>query len=94
MIVVDVNLVAYLLLQSENTDLAEQVFNRDAEWFGPVLWRSEFRNILVTHRSRHSFYGMRESKKGIDCLPVGRPSLQTDNTLVHAAEIFPCLGHK
>jgi len=52
MIVVDVNLVAYLLLQSENTDLAEQVFNRDAEWFGSVLWRSEFRNILVNYLHR------------------------------------------
>lgn len=47
MIVVDSNVLAYLYLPSEHTSAAEALFQRDPEWAAPVLWRSEFRNILA-----------------------------------------------
>lgn len=47
MIVVDTNLVAYLLLGGPGVDVANAVFEHDAEWSAPLLWRSEFRNILA-----------------------------------------------
>lgn len=47
MIVADVNLVAYLLLGGPEADLAQQVLEKDSTWAAPVLWRSEFRNILA-----------------------------------------------
>jgi predicted nucleic acid-binding protein len=46
-IVADVNLVAYLLLGGPEADLAQQVLEKDSTWAAPVLWRSEFRNILA-----------------------------------------------
>jgi predicted nucleic acid-binding protein len=46
-IVADTNLVAYLLLPGAHTDLADQVWQKDAEWAAPVLWRSEFVNVLA-----------------------------------------------
>lgn len=46
MIVVDTNVVAYLLLPGEYTARAEGLFAQDAEWAAPILWRSEFRNLL------------------------------------------------
>ena len=47
MIVVDTNIVAYLYLESELTTRAEALLASDPEWAVPVLWRSEFRNILA-----------------------------------------------
>jgi predicted nucleic acid-binding protein len=46
-IVVDSNVIAYLLLPSEHTAAAEALLQQDPEWAAPVLWRSEFRNILA-----------------------------------------------
>lgn len=46
MIVVDVNVIAYLWIPGEMTDLAERVLAKDPEWSSVFLWRSEFRNIL------------------------------------------------
>jgi predicted nucleic acid-binding protein len=46
-IVADMNLVACLLLAGPESDLAQQVLERDSTWAAPVLWRSEFRSILA-----------------------------------------------
>lgn len=47
MIVVDTNVVAALLLNSEATPAAETLLEQDPEWAAPILWRSEFRNVLI-----------------------------------------------
>lgn len=52
MIVVDSNVIAYLYLPCEFTADAEALLERDAEWAAPVLWRSEFRNILAGYMRR------------------------------------------
>jgi predicted nucleic acid-binding protein len=46
-IVVDTNIVAYLYLESEFTARAEAQLRSDPDWSAPLLWRSEFRNILA-----------------------------------------------
>jgi len=46
-IVVDTNVLAYLFLPSKHTAAAESLFEQDPEWAAPVLWRSEFRNVLA-----------------------------------------------
>ena len=49
MIVVDTNLIGYLFLESNHSRLAEQALLKDAQWAAPLLWRSEFRNVLALY---------------------------------------------
>lgn len=52
MIVVDTNVLAYLFLPGDHAESAERLFEADPEWAAPVLWRSEFRNILAGYLRR------------------------------------------
>lgn len=49
MIVADTNVVAYLLMPSPYTPLAERLLLADPEWAAPLLWRSEMRSILALY---------------------------------------------
>lgn len=49
MIVVDTSVIAYLYLEGEFTKNAEVVLKFDPHWVAPLLWRSEFRNILALY---------------------------------------------
>ena len=49
MIVVDTNTIAYLYLTSSWTPQSEQVFLKDPDWAAPLLWRSEFCNVLALY---------------------------------------------
>ena len=52
MIVVDSNVLAYLYLPGEYTAAADKLLEQDPDWAAPVLWRSEFRNILTGYVRR------------------------------------------
>jgi len=53
-IVVDTNVLAYLYLPTNYTAHAEALLQRDPEWAAPILWRSEFRNILAGYLRRRT----------------------------------------
>ena len=48
MIVVDVNVVAYFLVEGEKTAVARDLLHRDPDWRLPALWRHEYLNVLAT----------------------------------------------
>ncbi len=47
MIVVDTNILAYRWLPSPRTAEIEALIRHDPQWAAPLLWRSEFRNVLA-----------------------------------------------
>jgi predicted nucleic acid-binding protein len=49
MIVVDTNVIAYLFLWGAHTERSRSAFLKDPEWAAPLLWRSEFRNVLALY---------------------------------------------
>jgi len=51
-IVVDSNVLAYLYLPGEYSTAAEALLEQDSDWAAPILWRSEFRNILAGYLRR------------------------------------------
>jgi predicted nucleic acid-binding protein len=54
MIVVDTNTLAYLYLPTTQTDDVVALLHKDPAWAAPLLWRSEFRNVLVAYIKRGS----------------------------------------
>jgi len=49
MIVADTNIISYLLLPTSYTDSVESLYKIDPDWLAPVLWKSEFRNVLALY---------------------------------------------
>jgi predicted nucleic acid-binding protein len=64
-IVVDTNVIAYLHLPGRRTAAARAALRRDPEWSAPLLWRSEFRNVLNS-------YIRREGLKVTDAVGLAR----------------------
>ena len=49
MIIVDANLIGALFLQGEGTPLATRIFDKDPDWYAPLLWQSEMRSLLTSY---------------------------------------------
>jgi predicted nucleic acid-binding protein len=49
MIVVDTNIISHFWLPSSQSDLCDQLFQKEPHWTAPVLWRSEFRNVVLLY---------------------------------------------
>jgi predicted nucleic acid-binding protein len=54
MIVTDTNIIAYLYLAGERSAQVEKVLEKDAHWVAPLLWRSEFRNVLALYMRKRN----------------------------------------
>ncbi len=49
MIVIDTNIIAYLFIQGDRTDSAQQLLMLEPQVIVPVLWRHEFLNVVTTY---------------------------------------------
>jgi len=54
LIVVDTNVLAYLLLPYEFSPQADALYKGDPDWAVPIFWRSEFRNLLAGYLRRRT----------------------------------------
>ena len=73
MIVVDTNVIAYLFLRGDFAARAEAWLKDDRDWAAPMLWRSEFRNLLggYLRRKQLTFDAMREIQREAEALMIG-----------------------
>lgn len=49
MIVIDTNVIASLYVPNDMEELAYKILEKDPDWIAPLLWRSEFRNVLAVY---------------------------------------------
>ena len=52
MIVVDTNVIASMWVPNDMDEWVYKVLKKDDNWVAPLLWRSEFRNILSLYLRR------------------------------------------
>jgi predicted nucleic acid-binding protein len=57
-IVVDTNVIAYLLIAGDRSEAADRLWQADHEWVAPRLWLDEFLNVLATSE-RHGRFDSR-----------------------------------
>jgi len=49
MIVVDANVISYLLIRGERSGAMDRLQKLDPDWIAPKLWLDEFLNVLCTY---------------------------------------------
>jgi len=49
MVVVDVNVLVYLLIEGDQTKQVSDLLKREPEWVAPRLWRDELINVFCTY---------------------------------------------
>ena len=88
MIVVDTNVIAYLLLGGEMTSRARSVFVRDPKWAAPLLWRSEFRSVLAMYMRK----GKLKPEKAMEFMNEAEILLQGEEYQVDSGRILKLIG--
>lgn len=69
MIVVDTNIISYLYLPTKYSVQTEQLMSLDSDWTAPLLWKSEFRNLLALYLRQgivtldHAFSTLQEAEE-------------------------------
>lgn len=75
MIVVDTSVIAGMWVSNDMDEWVYKVLKKDDEWVTPLLWRSEFRNVLSIYL-----------RKGILELPVVLQAIEEAEQLMNANE--------
>jgi predicted nucleic acid-binding protein len=88
-IVVDVNIVAYFLVEGEKTAAARDLLHRDPDWRLPALWRHEYLNVLATF-AREGGATIAEAqtlwRRGVELFGTREQSVDMESALALAVE--------
>jgi len=95
MIVVDVNTLAYLWIPGEMTGFAEEALARDPRWVSPILWRSEFRNVLAGYfrRGLITWDAARRCLNGAESQLVGHEYLVPSGLVMQKVAASSCSAY-
>lgn len=95
MIVVDTNIIAYLFLAGPRASQAEQLLRQDREWAAPLLWRSEFRNVLAGYIRREllSTEEAGEVMRGAESLMTGNEYAVTSDHVLRLVALSDCSAY-
>ena len=95
MIVVDTNVITYLWLPCAETTLAERLVALDQQWCAPLLWRSEFRNVLVgfARRGLITFEGARRTADDAELQMRDREYAVPSEAVIRMAASSPCSAY-
>ena len=88
MIVVDTNVISYLLIAGPLTALAQTAARKD-QWCAPLLWRSEFRNVLATCIRQQGLPV--EEARGL--MRIAERLLWSSEFSVRSAVVLDCISH-
>ena len=92
MLLVDTNVVAYLLIHGDHTEAAQELRRRDSDWRSEALLLVEFTNVLAS--SIASRQDERPPRAG---LPWQRPSTLLDGKLIsiaHASALSMAVSYR
>jgi predicted nucleic acid-binding protein len=83
-IVVDTNVIAYLLIQGAYSNQAAHLLRQDSMWIAPPLWRSELRSVLTQY-----FRGGHLDAPGMTKLMVQAEELMAGNEVdIDSTDVF------
>ena len=95
MIVVDTNVIAYLHLPGDHTAAARSALRIDPDWSAPLLWRSEFRSVLVSYVRREDLStddAVRLARMA-ESLLAGREHIVDSTLVLNLAAGTSCSAH-
>ena len=86
MIVVDTNVIAYMIFPGGYTQSVESLHEFDPHWEVPVLWRSEFLNVVSLHFRKNLINYL----EALDALETGIKLIGTGEHEVSTFAAYDC----
>jgi predicted nucleic acid-binding protein len=80
MVLVDTNILAYLMIEGDRTASAQKLFERDSDWCSEAFVMVEFSNVVATYVRT----GALSQAQGLRLLTEGQAHLPTLHNVVNA----------
>ena len=80
----DTNIIAHFWLPSDHSRLCDQIFKHDPEWIAPLLWISEFRNVVSLYLRKQLI----DMSKALQITEKAQTQMKDRQFHVHSAQIY------
>jgi len=83
-IVVDSNVLIYLWLKESYADAAAALLSDDPHWIAPLLWRSEFRNVVIGALRR----AMISREAALAAIEGAENQMEGNERIIHSRDVL------